>query len=209
MKLTVTAILLLSLLCVPAAAQDDQEGRIGIGESVTHVAPRSDDLSSPALHLRPLIRLQPGRVWGFAGAFNWFDTDVDGMFIGMNRQLAVLEIKPLMGGVGYTIPAGRVRTTFSVVAGPAWNRLKFKQEVRDELAAAGVNLGERLDKVSFAVRPGASVSIRIAPRLDLTGFGGYLFNRPKFDIPTPGGDVRNEWTTDGIVLSGGMVVSVF
>jgi hypothetical protein len=185
------------------------EDRVGVGASVTHLRPRSDDLKSPAMHIRPLVRLQPGEGWGFAGAFNWFDTDVDGGFAGVDGQFARLETKPLMGGVGYTIRTGRVRTTFSIVGGPAWNRLKIQPAVRDAFAAAGRDIDERYDKVSVAVRPGASVSIRVAPRLDLTGFGGYLFNRPKFTLPTPAGDVRNEWTTDSVVLSVGLVFSVF
>jgi hypothetical protein len=204
MRLTL-AIILLALSSVSASGQD----RLGVGASVTHVTPRSDELTRSPLRLGPLVRLQPGDGWGFAGAFNWFDTDVDGAFAGVNGELGELRIKPLMGGVGYTIPTGRVRTTFSVVGGPAWNELKINEAVRNAFAALGRDIGESLDEVSLAVRPGVGVSVRIAPRVDLTTFGGYLFNRPKFTVPTPGGDVRNDWTTDAVVLSIGAVFVVF
>jgi hypothetical protein len=206
MRLTLAVSILLALSSIPAAAQDE---RIGIGGSVTYVNPRSEELTRSPLTVRPLIRLQPGEGWGLAGAFNWYDTDVDGAFAGVNGELGELQTKPFMGGVGYTLRHGRVRTTFSIVGGPAWNRLKIRDDVREAFQAAGRDIDDTIDVASLAIRPGAGVSVRVAPRLDLTGFGGYLFNRPKFTIPTPSGDVENDWNGDAVVLSVGMVVAIF
>lgn len=199
------AIVFLVLSALPALAQ----GRLGIGASVTHVTPRSDELTRSPLRVGPLVRLQPGGGWGVAGAFNWFDTDVDGSFAGVDGEFGELRVRPLMGGVGYTMRSGRVRTTFSVVAGPVWNRLKVHEAVRTAFAALDRDIDDTLDARSFAVRPGVGASIGIAPRVDLTGFGGYLFNRPKFTVPTPAGDVTNQWTADALVLSVGAVFVVF
>jgi hypothetical protein len=157
----------------------------------------------------PLIRLQPGEGWGLSGALNWFDTDVDGAFAGVNGELGELRVKPLLGGVGYTLRHDRLRTTFSLVAGPAWNRLKIRDEVRDALAALGRDIDDTLDVANFVVRPGVGLSYRIVRRVDLTAFGGYMFNRPKFTVPTPAGDVRNDWGADAVVLSVGAVFVVF
>jgi hypothetical protein len=202
----ILAVVLLVLSSVPAAAQDE---RIGIGASVTYVRPQSNDLTRAPLTLRPLLRLQPGAGWGIAGAFNWYDTEIDGSFAGVSGELADLETRPFMGGVGYTLRHGRLRTTFSVVGGPAWSRLRIREEVRTAFSAAGRNIDDTIDVASWAVRPGAGVSIRIAPRLDLTAFGGYLFNNPKFTIPTPTGDVENDWNGNAVVLSVGVVVAIF
>ena len=198
-------LLFLLLSSLTATAQD----RLGVGASVTHVTPRSDELTRSPLRLGPLVRLQPGEGWGFAGAFNWYDTDVDGAFARVDGRFGELRVKPLMGGVGYTFRSGRLRTTFSVVGGPAWNRLQVSEAVRSAFAAVDRDIDDTLDTVSVAVRPGVGVSFRIAPRVDLTGFGGYLFNRPEFTVPTPAGDVRNEWTADAMVLSIGAVFVVF
>ena len=200
--------LVLSLLLISSVSTSAQ-GRIGVGGSVTYVNPASEDLTRAPLQLGPIVRLQPEEGWGVAGAFNWYDTDVDGAFAGVNGDLGELRIKPFMGGIGYTLRHGRVRTTFSLVGGPAWNRLKIRDEVRTAFAAAGRDIDDTRDVASLAIRPGAGVSIRVAPRLDLTGFGGYLFNRPKFTVPTPSGDARNEWNSDAVVLSVGMVVAIF
>ena len=206
MRLTI-GVLLLSLSSVPVAAQDPD--RLGIGGSITYVNPRSDELPRSPVTLGPIIRLQPGEGWGLAGAFNWFDTDVDGEFAGVTGELGELRVRPLLGGVGYTLRHDRMRTTFSLVAGPAWNRLTIRDEVRDAFAAAGRDIDDTLDVASFVVRPGVGLSYRIVRRVDLTAFGGYMFNRPKFDVPTLTGETRNDWSADAVVLSVGAVFVVF
>jgi hypothetical protein len=198
----------LLFLCISSISVLAQ-GRLGVGASVTHVRPQSSDLTRAPWLLGPIVRLQPDEGWGFAGAFNWYNTDLDGRFAGVNGDIGELQTKPLMGGVGYTLRHGRVRTTFSLVGGPAWNRLRIRDEVRMAFDAAGRNIDDTIDVASLAIRPGAGASIRVAPRLDLTAFGGYLFNRPKFTVPTPAGDVENDWDGDGVVLSVGTVVSLF
>lgn len=185
------------------------QGRIGVGASVTHVRPQSDELIRSPWLLGPIVRLQPDEGWGLAGALNWYNTDVDGRVVGVEGELGKLQTRHFMGGVGYTLRHGRVRTTFSLVGGPAWNRLEVRDQVRTAFAAAGRDISDKLDVASVAVRPGVGVSVRVAPRLDLTAFGGYLFNRPKFTIPTPAGDVESRWRSNALVLSTGLVVSLF
>ena len=201
------AVVLVCLLVTSVSANAQE--RLGIGAAVTHVRPQSDDLIRSPWIVGPIVRLQPDEGWGLAGALNWYNTDVDGRVVGVDAELGELQTRHFMGGVGYTLRHGRVRTTFSLVGGPAWNRLKVRDEVRTAFATAGRDIGESLDVVSLAIRPGAGVSVRVAPRLDLTGFGGYLFNRPKFTIPTPAGDVESRWRSNALVLSVGMVVAIF
>ena len=146
---------------------------------------------------------------GCRAALNWFDTDVDGEFAGVNGELGELRVRPLLGGVGYTLRHDRLRTTFSLVAGPAWNRLEIRDDVRDAFTAAGRGIDDTLDAASFVVRPGVGLSYRLVRRVDLTAFGGYMFNRPKFDVPTRTGETRNDWSADAVVLSVGAVFIVF
>jgi hypothetical protein len=199
--------LLLALSSITAAAEDTE--RLGIGGSITYLNPRTDELTRSPMTLRPLIRLQPGEGWGLAAALNWFETDVDGGFAGVNGKLGELQVRPLLVGAGYTLRHGRARTTFSLVAGPAWSRLKIGAEVRDAFAATARDIDDTLDVASFVVRPGVGFSYRIFPRADLTGFGGYMFNRPKFTVATPSGDVHNDWSADTLILSVGAVFVVF
>jgi hypothetical protein len=171
------------------------------------VQPRSDELTTKA-RVRPLVRLTPRRGWGLAGAFNWFDADLEGTLAGIDGPVGELRIRPLMGGVGYTAGSDRATVTFSVVGGPSWNRLQFDDDFRDRLTQAGVAVDTRYNDVSVAVRPGASVTWTLAPRLHLTGFGGYLIDRPAFDIPGIAEDDAR-WSADSVVLSVGIVFSIF
>ena len=38
-------------------------------------------------------------------------------------------------------------------------------------------------KTSFAIRPGISITQTLAPRVGFTAYGGYMFNRPRGDLP--------------------------
>ena len=65
-------------------------------------------------------------------------------------------------------------------------------------------------KTSFAIRPGISVTQTLAPRVGFTAYGGYMFNRPQMTYRSnTGQQVDDFWRADSIVLSVGLVYSVF
>jgi hypothetical protein len=164
------ATLLLSV-AVPAAAQT--EGRISVGGTVTYVETTDGEVGS-LVGYGPLVRLNPRKGWGVAGGLSWFRADVDNPVSG--GPLARLRIRPLMGGVAYTIGEQPVLISFSIVAGPSFNDLDFDDDFLNTLPE-----GPRpeLDaKNSFAVRPGVGITWTVASRVAIVGFGGYMFNRP-------------------------------
>ncbi len=190
---------------VPASAQT--EGTISVGGSVTVVSP-TDDKVDRAIGVGPLVRLNPKRGWGPAGALNWFRADL-GSPDGSGPAVARLRIRPLMGGIAYTIGPDHALTSFSVVAGPSFNSIELRDEFLDSLPiglqtpAADVN-------TSFAVRPGIGLTLTVAPRVAVVGFGGYLINRPKVTFRDQFGlEHRDRWKVDAFVLSVGLVYSLF
>lgn len=59
---------------------------------------------------------------------------------------------------------------------------------------------------SIAVRPGVNVTVTVAPRVAIVGFGGCLFNRPDtLYRDRAGAEFRNRWKADSIVVSAGVV----
>ena len=65
-------------------------------------------------------------------------------------------------------------------------------------------------KTSFAVRPGFSVTQTVAPRVGVTGFAGYMLNRPGVVYRNVAGQqFEDRWRADSIVLSVGLVYSIF
>jgi len=203
MTRTLTIAAALVALATPAAAQT--EGRISVGASVTFVQTTDSEVGS-IVGFGPLVRLNPKKGWGLAGGLSWFRADVDNPNSG--DPFAKLRVRPLMGGVAYTVGEQPVLVSFSVVAGPSFNDLDFDDDFLNTLPA-----GPRpeLDaKNSFAVRPGVNVTWTIAPRVAIIGFGGYMFNRPDVVYRDVNGqEFRNRWKADSILLSAGAVYSLF
>jgi hypothetical protein len=175
----------------PAGAQT--RGRASIGVNHTWVRPHHDDVS-PTSGFGPTVRLNPGRGFGIAGALDWFDADLQDEI----GHVGTMRVRPVMVGVGYGIPTGRLHTALTLVAGPSFNRLR--------VARAG---DEAEIETSLAVRPGASLTYTIASRLALTGFAGYLINRPEILYRSGGIEVRDRWRADATIISTGLVISLF
>jgi hypothetical protein len=204
MKRTVIALLL--LVCLPALAAAQTEGKISVGASVSRIFPADDEVK-PLTGFGVLARLNPKRGWGVAGAFNWFRADLEDPS-GASGDFATLRVRPLMAGVSYTIGPPKVLTSFSIVAGPSWNRIDFEDEF---LNRVGISPAPDVDiETSFAVRPGVNVTWSVAPRVGIVFFGGYVFNRPDVVYTdTAGTEFRNRWKADAAVLSVGAVYSLF
>lgn len=201
--LLITTALFLS--ATAAAAQT--EGRIGIGASVTWMSPTDGEIGS-LVGGGPLVRLNPRRGWGPAGAFNWFRADIDDPS-GAAGRFARLRVRPLMAGVAYTVGNEQVLTSFSLVAGPSFNRVNFHDGF-----LAGLPPGAQTPAIdvenSIAIRPGVNVTWTVAPRVAIVGFGGYFVSRPDFVYrDTAGTEIRNRWKADAVVLSVGAVYSIF
>lgn len=200
--------LLCLVFCAAFAAQGSAqtEGRISVGGSVT-VNATTDDEVRTAVGAGPLVRLNPRKGWGPAGAFNWFRADVDEPT--GESPFARLRVRPLMAGVAYTIGDQPLLVSFSVVAGPSFNKLEFDDDYIATLVP-GVVIPTIDAENSFAVRPGVGVTFTVAPRVAIIGFGGYLINRPDVVYrDTSGIDYRNRWKADSVVLSVGAVYSLF
>ena len=194
-------VCLILVSATPVAAQ--MEGRVGVGVAVTQLLPTSDELS-PTTGVTPFVRLSPKKGWGISAGLNWSRVDVDGDFAGIDGDIGRIRMRPLMGGVGYTFVSGSLYTTLSVVAGPSWNTLSLSAPLRDQFGAE-----EDTDAWSFAVRPGVGVTYGLTSRFGLTGFGGFLVNRPNFKVDTSSGEVEKKFTADAFALSAGIVVTLF
>lgn len=199
------AATLLLYTAVPAAAQT--KGRVSVGGSVTYVKPTDSDVK-PLVGWGPLIRLNPKKGWGFAGGLSWFRADIENP-AGGSGDFINLRVRPLMGGVAYTVGEQPVLVSFSIVAGPSFNTLEFDDNFLRSLPP-GSPQPELDASTSFALRPGVGVTWTVAPRVAIIGFGGYTINRPDlFYRAASGQEFRNRWKADAALLSAGVVYSLF
>lgn len=201
----VPALVLSVLFASTAMAQT--EGRVSVGASVTLVSPTDDDVDR-ALSIGPLVRLNPRRGWGPAGALNWFRSEISRPDVS-GPAVGELRVRPLMAGIAYTVGPDRMLTSFSVVAGPSFNSVELTDEFRESLPS-GAQTPEIDVKNSFAVRPGIGLTWTVAPRVAVVGFGGYIFNRPDVTFRDQfGQELKDRWKADSAVLSVGLVYSLF
>ena len=206
MKRVILALVV--LVSAPAIVLAQTEGKISVGASVSHVIPSDSDLQS-VTGVGFVVRLNPKRGWGPAAAFNWFRADIDDPS-GDPGDFARLRIRPLMGGIAYTVGPDKLLTSFSIVAGPSFNSFDFRDAFLDRVRAAGLQEPSVDIETSFVVRPGVNVTWTIAPRVAIIGFGGYMWNRPGVVYRDPFGvEHRDEWKADAAVLSIGAVYSIF
>jgi hypothetical protein len=100
-------------------------------------------------------------------------------------------------------------TSFSIVAGPSFNKLEFDDNFLRSLPPG--SLQPELDaNTSFAVRPGVGLTWTVAARVAVVGFGGYTINRPDVFYCSPSGqEFRNRWKADAFLFSVGLVYSLF
>ena len=205
MKYFALTALLSVFAVVPAQAQT--EGRVSVGGTVSFVHPTDSEVGS-LVGFGPLVRLNPRKGWGVAGGLSWFRADLDNPS-GASGVFARLRVRPLMAGVAYTVGAQPVLVSVSVVAGPSFNDIDFDDDFVRTLPAGALTPELDIDN-SFAIRPGVNVTITIAPRVALIGFGGYMINRPGVIYrDSRGQEFRDRWKADGIIVSAGVVYSLF
>jgi hypothetical protein len=193
-------LILLSGIVSEAGAQT--KGRFSVGVSTTINLTTDGDVGT-GKGVGLLVRLNPKPGWGPAGAFNWFNAELSDPSAG-GGDFARLRIRPLMGGVSYSTVRGPLLTSYSIVAGPSFNRARFSEEfVRSGAASIDAD-------TSFAVRPGVGLTYTLRERVAVVGFGGHMINRPSVVYrASDGTEFRERWSADAVVLSVGVVYSVF
>lgn len=200
MRLSIVMAFVFVCAATPAAAQT--KGRVSVGVSSSFINTTDPDVDS-AVTYGPVVRLNPRKGLGLAYGLNWFEADVSNPS-GSAGEFARMRVRPVMLGGGYTFEAGRVKATLSVVGGPSFNRFRFHGSY---VARPGESL--EID-TSVAVRPALGVTVTVAPRVALIGTGGYVINRPNIVYRTASGqELHDRWKADAVVLSGGIVFSLF
>jgi len=197
--------ILLAIVLVGGAASAvfaQTEGRIGVGGAF-NINATTDSEVGIGKGVGVVVRLTPRRGWSPTGSINWFKADLSNPS-GPSGDFATLHVRPLMGGVSYTIGPDRLLTSFSVVGGPSFNSAEFHDGfIRSNAAEIHVDN-------SVAMRTGIAESYVIRPRVALIGFGGYTFNRPGIVFrDSINHEFRDRWRADSIVLAVGAIYSLF
>jgi len=186
MKRAITIALLFLSSGVSAFAQT--EGRISVGASVTFVQPTDSEVGS-LVGYGPLVRLNPRKGWGFAGGLSWFRADIDNPS-GSGDPFVKLRVRPIMGGVAYTVGEQPVLVSFSIVAAIV-QRSRFRRRLPQHAARRSTTRARREEQRRGAARHWHYVDHRAASshrrvwRLHDQPAGPRLPRRRRTGIPQP------------------------
>jgi hypothetical protein len=191
-----------AIVCAASPVFAQSEGRVSVGAFIGHNRSTDADGASATVY-GPLVRLNPSKGWGPAGALNWFRLDLRDP-AGGTSDFARVRVRPLMAGVAYTVGPDAVLTSFSVVGGPSFNKAEFHGSY---VAGSGETISA---ENSIAVRAGVGLTWTVARRVAIVGFGGYMVNRPDIAYRNRfGQEINNRWKADAVVLGVGAVYSLF
>ena len=191
-------------VAVPEASAervDDPTARafLGVGVSFTRSDPSHPRVMS-SVRMGPTVRFGIGRGLGPVIGFSWTRTDL--VAPAGRGSLGCLNLRPVMGGVGYTFRRTRASATVSTVGGIAFNSLC------DAVPASASDYALRAEN-SLAWRAGLSASYEASSRVALTSFLGYLVARPRLTMLSDGQLDTQVVQADTVLLSVGVLYKVF
>lgn len=184
------------------------KGRFLVGVSSSHALTPDDALGSE-WNVSPLIRNTPRRLgWGPSVGLNWFHGHITVPVNGQPTKIGEVKVRPVMGGLGYSVGGGRLLTTFGVVGGYAFTTAKVTA-----VLPAGTTASIDIDD-AWVVRPNVGVTYALTRRLALMGSVGYVYTNPSITIDVaeqgqPPRRVSGSFRSDYVNVAVGAAVSIF
>jgi BON domain len=181
-------------------ARDDPR-LLAVGASLGWSGPRIGALST-RVSIGPLLRLGSGRGFGPALALNWFQTTLANPSPGAVPVTSRINVRPIMGGISYTLASDRVSISPSIVGGLAFNSLTAPTTGDvDRIAVEVAN--------SLIWRPGMSVWFDVNRRAAINVSAGYMITRLRVTFLEDGHLVRHDLRGDTTIVQAGVAYKLF
>jgi hypothetical protein len=139
---------------------------------------------------------------------SWTETDLRLPVDGRPTTVGTVKVRPVMGGIGYSIIRGRTRTSIGAVVGYTFNKTELTVPLPPGTSAS-VDIDD-----NWAFSPKVDVTVAATRRIALVGGVGYVFSNPNVKVNV----VQNGVTTysssdhvraDSFVVRVGAAVSIF
>jgi hypothetical protein len=157
---------------VPVATPWYLEGRLLVGVSWGSVVTIDKNLGTQ-YKVAPFVRWNSRRRgWGPSFGFSFTTMDLRVPLEGKAEVIGSVKIRPVMGGIGYSIVKGRTRTTFGLVGGYAFNDAKVSRALPD-----GVGVDVTIQN-AWVAQPKVDVMFAATRRIALITSIGYSFTSP-------------------------------
>jgi hypothetical protein len=152
------------------------KGRFLIGANLTHSLTPDEDLGSH-WGVSPVIRNTPRRLgWGPSFGLSGYAGDIVAPVNGQKTTIGEIKIRPLMGGISYSIGEGPLRTSFSLVGGYAFTSATVTTALPSGTSAS-IDITD-----AWVVRPNVGLTYALTRRLALIGSVGYVYTNPTIAI---------------------------
>jgi hypothetical protein len=184
------------------------KGRFLVGATFGSVATVDQDLGTQ-YRVSPFFRWNSRRSgWGPSFGLSWFTADLRAPVDGRAVRIGDVKIRPVMAGIGYTVMRGRLRTTYGVVTGYAFNDARIDTPLRPGVAAS-VSIGN-----AWALQPKVDLTYAVTKRVALLGTAGYVFSNPNVSVTVtedglPAYHSSDHVRSDSFVLRVGAAVAIF
>jgi len=152
------------------------KGRFLLGINLTQSLTPDKDLGSH-WGVSPVIRNTPRRLgWGPSFGLSGYRGDIVVPIDGKRATVGEVKIRPLMGGISYSIGGGRARTSFSLVGGYAFSSAKVTAALASGTTAS-IDISD-----SWVIRPNVGLTYALTRRLALVGSIGYVYTNPTITV---------------------------
>lgn len=184
------------------------KGRFLLGVNVTRSLTPDQDLGSH-WSISPVIRNTPRRLgWGPSFGFSGFKGDIVAPVNGQSTTIGEIRIRPLMGGISYSIGDGPLRTSFSLVGGYAFASAEVTAALPPGTAAS-IDITD-----AWVVRPNVGFTYALTRRLAIIGSVGYVYTTPTITVTVNQQDQAPSrfsgiFRSDHVSLTVGTAVSIF
>lgn len=149
-----------------------------------------------------------GFGWDFG--LNWYSADVDRAIDGTVTDLGELNIRPIMGGYGYTHVIGRTSLSAKAFAGYGFSSATLAPSAndayRDRFGAQSITIDA---SNTFVVKPEIGVWRDLSEKIGLRASFGYMVARPQIAVRSSLGEDKRRMNADMFMLKVGMVYSIF
>ena len=178
---------------------EPSDTRVALGASFGWGWPTTDTLES-GWSLAPLVRIELGPGLAPALTFDWYGATFAAD--DASSPTSHLRVRPVMAGVAYTVVAGPLSITPSLVGGYAFNHL----EVPDSGGAGPLAIDV---SNSLAWRPGVAVWIDSGRRTSISASVGRVFTRPTVTYIDGGVIGQRSLDAHATVVSVGLAYRLF
>ena len=210
MKVFASLFFLLLPFLFPAEVQAQTDGRVAIGGNVgTKQTPQSGSRGSIGLGF--LWRIGHGREgWGWKYGLNWYSAELQRPIGGENHEFGELNVRPFMGGYGYTRLVRGGQVSANVLGGFAFTSFSVRNDyaLTYRFNNGGASIDADVSK-AWVLKPEVSAWFDVARKLGINASAGYMIARPELAVTSALGRERRRLNADVVMIKVGAVYSIF